>query len=142
MVLKGYNGSSATLTVEELRKKYSDEDAVVFVNGDAVGNEYLIKNNDYIQTAYKNQNLSNKNDIKKTSDDNTLQDKEVLYVTVNGKKVKLDGKNHIFIDIFNYIDFDIKKPNGSIVLKLNGKNAGYMDEIKDGDKIEIYWDNK
>lgn len=142
VVLKGYNGSSAALTVEELRKKYLDEDAVVFVNGDAVGNEYLIKNNDYIQTTYKNQNLSNKNDIKKTSNDNTLQDKEVLYVTVNGKRVKLDGKNHIFIDIFNYIDFDIKKPNGSIVLKLNGKNAGYMDEIKDEDKIEIYWDNK
>lgn len=142
VVLKGYNGSSAALTIEELRKKYSDEDAIVFVNGDAVGNEYLIKNNDYIQTAYKNQNLSNQNDIKKTPDDNTLQDKEVLYVTVNGKKVKLDGKNHIFIDIFNYIDFDIKKPNGSIVLKLNGKNAGYMDEIKDGDKIEIYWDKK
>lgn len=142
VVLKGYNGSSAALTVEELRKKYLNEDAVVFVNGDAVGNEYLIKNNDYIQTTYKNQNLSNKNDVEKTSDDNTLQNKEVLYVTVNGKKVKLDGKNHIFIDIFNYIDFDIKKPSGSIVLKLNGKNAGYMDEIKDGDKIEIYWDNK
>ncbi|HAZ36558.1 MAG TPA: hypothetical protein DEF85_10485 [Clostridiaceae bacterium] len=142
VVLKGYNGSSAALTVEELRKKYIDDDAVIFVNGDAVGNEYLIKNNDYIQTTYKNQNLSNKNDVKKTSDDNTLKDKEVLYVTVNDKKVKLDGKNHIFIDIFNYIDFDIKKPNGSIVLKLNGKNAGYMDEIKDGDKIEIYWDKK
>ena len=142
VVLKGYNGSSAALTVEELRKKYIDDDAVIFVNGDAVGNEYLIKNNDYIQTTYKNQNLSNKNDVKKTSDDNTLKDKEVLYVTVNDKKVKLDRKNHIFIDIFNYIDFDIKKPNGSIVLKLNGKNAGYMDEIKDGDKIEIYWDKK
>jgi len=62
-------------------------------------------------------------------------------VTVNGKRMNLPLKDDhiIFVDIFNYIDFDLSKPKGSIVLKLNGRDAGYTDPIKDGDVIDIYW---
>lgn len=62
-------------------------------------------------------------------------------MTVNGKRMNLPLKDDhiIFVDIFNYIDFDLSKPKGSIVLKLNGRDAGYTDPIKDGDVIDIYW---
>jgi hypothetical protein len=44
------------------------------------------------------------------------------------------------VDVFEYIDFDLSKPEGSgIVTNLNGRGAQYMESIKSGDVIEIYW---
>lgn len=65
-----------------------------------------------------------------------------IQVIVNGKPVTLTGnkKSYIFVDIFNYIDFDLSKPRGLITLKLNGKKANYTDVIKSGDYIEISWE--
>jgi len=62
-------------------------------------------------------------------------------VTVNGKTVSLKKKQtrHMFVDIFNYIDFDLSKPQGTIELRLNGRPAAFTDVIGEGDEIEIYW---
>lgn len=64
-----------------------------------------------------------------------------ITVMVNGSPVKLNGKkNYVFVDVFEYIDFDLSKPEGSgIVTNLNGRGAQYMESIKNGDMIEIYW---
>lgn len=64
-----------------------------------------------------------------------------IIVTVNGEQIKLSGKkNYVFVDVFEYIDFDLSKPEGSgIVTNLNGRGAQYMESIKSGDTIEIYW---
>jgi len=66
---------------------------------------------------------------------------EGISVTVNGKRLMLPNKDGkvIFVDIFNYIDFDLSQPKGTIMLKLNGRDAGYTDPINDGDVIDIYW---
>lgn len=64
-----------------------------------------------------------------------------MHVIVNGQSIQVprrDGRM-IFVDIFNYIDFDLSRQKGTIVLKLNGRDAGYTDDIHDGDVIEIYW---
>lgn len=62
-------------------------------------------------------------------------------VIVNNSPVFLKGKsNYVFVDVFDYINFDLSKPQGSgIVTNLNGKQAQYMEEIKAGDVLEIYW---
>ena len=64
-----------------------------------------------------------------------------MIVTVNGEQIKLTGKkNYVFVDVFEHIDFDLSKPEGSgIVTNLNGRGAQYMESIKSGDVIEIYW---
>ncbi len=64
-----------------------------------------------------------------------------LHVLVNNEAVTLHGKaDYIFVDIFDAIDFDLSKPNGrSIVTMLNGSTPDYMQPIKEGDKIEVYW---
>ena len=64
-----------------------------------------------------------------------------IIVTVNGDQIKLSGKkNYVFVDVFEYIDFDLSKPQGSgIVTHLNGREAEYMESIRSGDMIEIYW---
>lgn len=66
-----------------------------------------------------------------------------IIVTVNGEQIKLTGKkNYVFVDVFEYIDFDLSKPQGSgIVTNLNGREAQYMESIRSGDVIEIYWKN-
>lgn len=64
-----------------------------------------------------------------------------IIVTVNGEQIKLTGKkSYVFVDVFEYIDFDLSKPQGSgIVTNLNGREAQYMESIRSGDVIEIYW---
>ena len=62
-------------------------------------------------------------------------------VTVNGEQITMSGKKeYVFVDVFNYIDFDLSKPQGSgIVTRLNGRDAQYMETIYGGAVIEIYW---
>lgn len=65
-----------------------------------------------------------------------------VQVLANGRLVSLSGKaNYVFVDIFDFIDFDLKDSRGrTIVTLLNGRNADYMEGISDGDSIEIYWE--
>lgn len=62
-------------------------------------------------------------------------------VTVNGSPVILKGKEeYVFVDVFDYIDFDLSKPKGrGIVTRLNGIDTQYMAPVSEGDVIEIYW---
>ncbi len=64
-----------------------------------------------------------------------------LQVMVNGQPIRLEGKTeYIFVDVFDYIDFDLSVPQGSgIATELNGRNAQYMEPINSGDVIKIYW---
>lgn len=64
-----------------------------------------------------------------------------IAVMVNDKPVILSGKkSYVFVDVFDAIDFDLSKPQGKgIVTKLNGRDAQYMEELHQGDKLEIYW---
>lgn len=68
-----------------------------------------------------------------------LENQRVI-VMVNRKPVVLRGKpKYIFVDIFDFIDFDLSKPQGAIVTKLNGNQAQFMEELHEGDMIEVYW---
>lgn len=63
-----------------------------------------------------------------------------ITVTANGSPIVLSGKaSYVYVDIFDYIDFDLKTPKGNIVTRLNGETAEYLKEIQDGDIIEVYW---
>lgn len=64
-----------------------------------------------------------------------------LTVLVNDQPVILSGKSdYVFVDVFDFIDFDLTKPNGrSIVTLLNGSTPDYMQALHANDKIEIYW---
>ena len=68
--------------------------------------------------------------------------KSAVNVIVNKEPVILTGKDsYIFVDIFDYISFDLHAGNGrTVVTKLNGQTPLYTQEINDGDVIEIYWE--
>lgn len=62
-------------------------------------------------------------------------------IHVNGEPVYLPAEKSpfIFVDIFNYIDFDFSRPQGNIVLKLNESAAAFTDPVQPNDNIQIYW---
>lgn len=64
-----------------------------------------------------------------------------IIVIVNQKPVVMRGKqSYMFVDIFDYIDFDTSRMQGSgIATLVNGKDAQYTQELFNGDKIEVYW---
>lgn len=66
-----------------------------------------------------------------------------LKLVVNGSEVTLPvTKNEmVFVDVFDHIAFDISKPQGILILKLNGERARYTDTLSEGDVIDIYWNN-
>ena len=64
-----------------------------------------------------------------------------LKIRVNGQEIVLDGnKKPVFVDIFNYINFDRSKPRGKLVMKQNGQPASLTAKLADGDDIAIYWE--
>ncbi|MBQ7775705.1 MAG: rod shape-determining protein [Lachnospiraceae bacterium] len=68
---------------------------------------------------------------------------DVTVVIVNKQPIVLKGKKeYVFVDVFDYINFDLREPGGKkIVTLLNGRPAQYLETIKEGDVIDIYWGN-
>jgi len=66
---------------------------------------------------------------------------KTISLIINGEEVTIthEKEEFIFVDIFDYIDFDLTKPRGNLVLKVNGVDAEYMAPLKDGDVIQIFW---
>lgn len=64
-----------------------------------------------------------------------------IIVIVNQNPIVMRGKqSYMFVDIFDYIDFDTSRVRGGgIATLVNGKDAQYTQEIHNGDKIEVYW---
>lgn len=77
--------------------------------------------------------------------DEPLWDKPIR-VTVNGQPMelepKVDGAPYQFVDMLNFVDIDPTKPQGNIVLNLNGTSASYLDVVRGGDAIEVFWDGE
>jgi len=72
------------------------------------------------------------------------KNKRPISISVNGKKLTLGGnKNeYFFVDIFNTYQVDTNQLRaGTVQLKLNGRPAAYTDRIKNGDNIEVIWEN-
>lgn len=68
-----------------------------------------------------------------------------LRVTLNGAplalKTKPDKTPYRLIDMLNLVDFDLSKPQGNIILHINGQDSAYLQVLADGDKVDIFWDH-
>ncbi len=76
-------------------------------------------------------------DIGDTGEEN----KDGITVIYNGNPLKLWGKDSfIYVDVFNFTDFDLSTKQGkSVITLLNGRAARYTEPIKDGDRIDVSW---
>lgn len=124
-VTNAVHGSDASVKIADLlyTKGYKFGQCNITVNGICVEQDYVIKSGDDIV-------------INKTEDHWST-------VTVNGEKITLtDFKTPVFVDIFNFIDFNLTSAQGIVILKCNGEPAEYTQSLNDGDEIEVYWQDK
>lgn len=93
-------------------------------------NKEQIKENKLVVENKASENLTKENSKHRT-----------ISVVANDKTVVMNNKEkYIFIDVFDYIDFDLTRVKGSLILMLNGNKAGYYDELSDGDVVKVYWE--
>jgi cell division protein ftsA len=107
------------------------KEKTVIVNGDIAKYNLPIMDGDTVEIEEKKKaELS-----KEKKYDSTVQ------IICNGKLLKINSKKEdiIFVDIFDHIDFDRSRPHGSLTMKINGKDAGFTDILKDNDNIQVYW---
>ncbi|NMA85818.1 MAG: cell division protein FtsA [Tissierellia bacterium] len=75
-------------------------------------------------------------------DEVSIKAKKNINLIINGdmKSIEYHKDKFVFVDIFDYIDFDLTSLKGKLVLKINGEDAEYLAELRDGDEIKIYWE--
>lgn len=66
---------------------------------------------------------------------------QILHVIVNDELVTLKGKpDYIYVDVFEFIQFDLSKPQGkSVETLINGRKAQFTEPLSNGDRLEIFW---
>lgn len=121
----------------------------VRVNGKVVSKDYLVRDGDQIEyEEVKDSNdleegLSKQGQARLDREfSGPKEDLKTLSLLVNNESMDISYKKDefLFVDIFDYIDFDLSKLRGSLVLRLNGLDADYLRPLKDGDRLDIYWE--
>ncbi len=105
------------------------ENKKIYVNEDIAKYDLPIKINDKIKIVDSKED----DKISKNAHINITCNSQIVPIKTNKEKV-------IFVDIFDYISFDRSKPQGNLVMKVNGVNAEFTTELKDNDVVEVYWE--
>lgn len=137
---KVYENFSVIWTLEQLELPeiiMGDEENVKFPQEFQDGEEEI---EEYIEEYIPEQVLEvEKNEeLIKTSIENQIKS---INIVINQKPLTLTGKSdYVYVDIFDFIDFDLSKPQGtSVVTTINGQTAGFVDKLSEGDVLEIFW---
>ncbi|RKD29081.1 cell division protein FtsA [Thermohalobacter berrensis] len=112
---------------------------LIYKNGNLAKDNEIIKDKDIIESKLKELKPTHKVKSK-----NKISGRNKIRLIINGKEktIRHNKDKFIFIDIFDYIDFDLSKPKGILMLEVNGNRAEYIQELRDGDRINIYWKRK
>ncbi|WP_010240549.1 cell division protein FtsA [Clostridium arbusti] len=120
---------------EEKNNYYNYESENNYAEAEVAADSVIEDEEDPVNSEILNQSQHEKN----TAEELVGYDKEIN-VFANDESIKLNGKDsYIFVDIFNYIEFDLSTVKGELLLLLNGNKAGFYDKLRSGDKIEIKW---
>lgn len=126
-------------TLEDLCKHLNiDTKKVSIYKGDnELSPGYLLKSGDRLTTKPKVEKCEN------LKLEQTYNVKKTIELNINGETRYIDynKEDFKFVDVFDHIDFNLKEAEGNLVLKINGENAEYLQNLKDGDTLKIYWEN-
>lgn len=100
-------------------------------NGKSLSKDYEILNNDILEIK----------PLEVSPSKNEKTDCKVIKLVINGDEVEIhhNKTSFIFVDVFDYIEIDLTKPQGELVLNINGIKAEFTQQLRDGDKLDIYW---
>lgn len=157
------DGTKPQVTIAELLASEGievPEDATklqgtILRNGKPAGLKELLEDGDVVEFAWEafsehdDQSLAN-SDIDKAQPANfsaRLQPIPMITITLNGQPLTLEGtkekteKGFIVNDIFRYHDptTSRRSTNRILVIRVNGKPAGFTTPLSDGDRVELQW---
>lgn len=95
------------------------------------------------ETAKTTEETETTEEAETTEEIPASDDPNSILVCINGvwKTIPLQNqKKLLFYDMLNYVDIDLEKPQGNIILKLNGEDTSYTAIISQGDSVEIGWE--
>ena len=119
--------------IEDFKKYVIGEEGEFCKNNQLLYDGYVLKEEDKIYRKIQSVAEPSVNKVLNTVNN-------PMTVLVNGQSVTLEGKkSYIFVDIFNFYDFDLNDVKGEIKLSLNGEKAKYTENLSEGDEINIYW---
>lgn len=123
-----------------VNNRKADKNTPVYENFQVIWSQEVIPENaENAERAEKAENAENAKNPEHTDAAENAQVHDIT-VIVNKMPVTMTGKSrYIYVDIFDYIDIDLSKPQGAIITTLNGRTAGYMEPLESGDVIEVYW---
>ncbi|MDD3241037.1 MAG: cell division protein FtsA, partial [Lachnospira sp.] len=130
---KVYENFSVKLVKIDEQKNNDYEDEVVETDDGKVQKDIETEISDVNQSTLveKPDKLSQKAEVNMTE----------ITITVNGVPVHLTGKkDYILVDLFQFYDFDLSKPQGNVVLKHNGVEGVYTAPLQNGDVVQLYWE--
>lgn len=111
------------------------------VTVDAIDTSELNESDEVNEKAESNAAVAAEENSEAEESDNNEPVVHSIQIVANGKEVVMSGKKqYVFVDVFDYIDFDLRNPAGrNVVTLINGENAEYMKPLNEGDVLEIYW---
>ncbi len=120
-----------------------------YKSGKLLSIDHILRDNDDIITADKPAARSDETSSKLISglpdSRNSENTPEGFRVTLNGKSIILEPRPndlpHEFIELMALADIDLDSPpkSGDMILTVNGKEAGFMDVLHEGDDAVIKW---
>ncbi|MBM7614421.1 cell division protein FtsA [Alkaliphilus hydrothermalis] len=148
-------------TVEELchqlNIKYNDK--VIYINGKVANLFDFIKDHDKIELidmleVEESENIVEEEIIEEENVQREMvwqknevleeieSSEEAISLIYNGRPLTIPKTKTemIFVDIFDYVDFDRYQLKGKLILLHNGENANYVQPLMDGDEIVVKWD--
>lgn len=119
-------------TIGDIKKYIINKEVNIKKDEVYINDEYIIQEGDKLTTYLEVVGEEVREKIEDTTE---------IEITFNEEKLKLHGqKDYIFVDIFNYVSFDLTEAKGIINLFLNGNKVGYTEKLKDGDNIQVFWE--
>lgn len=107
------------------------DEHIVYKDGKIINNDYALKEDDILVVKASRNGETKEEESHQKS----------IRLTINGEETEIlhDRTSFIFVDIFDYIEINLTKPQGELILNVNGIKAEFTQELKDGDNIEVYW---
>jgi len=135
-----------------VNNKIADMDTLVYDNfsviwsmdelklSDVIPEEAFIPDKASKEDTYENLPDPEPEDLK--SDPEPEAETSHLDVIVNNIPVRMTGKDeYIFVDVFDFINFDLTKPHGSrVITRINGREAQFAEKLNSGDILEVFWE--
>lgn len=108
----------------------------ILIDNKEVNDSHILRDKEKLRTQIHDKN---DRDFKRKVNDKL---EKTIELSINGEKrnINYNKDNFQFVDVFDYIDFDLKEARGNLVLKINDEDAKYLETLKNGDVLKIYWD--